>query len=78
MKSSIIDCTKIKRQRTSTDNAKNSGRPKSTVVSENIKNIEKIILKYRKMKLREIADILKKSKDLILHENFDMCKFLSK
>ena len=49
-KLTIIDWyAEFKRGRTSTDD------PKSAVVPENIKNVHNIVLKDRKMKLREIA-----------------------
>ena len=71
----------FKRGRTSTDDAERSGRPKSAVVPENIKNVHKIVLKDRKMKLREIADTLKISEGSVfttLHEKLGMHKLLSK
>ncbi|XP_076641941.1 protein GVQW3-like [Halictus rubicundus] len=81
-KSTIIDWyAEFKRGRTSTDDAERSGRRKSAVVPENIKNVHKIVLKDRKMKLREIADTLKISEGsvfTILHENLGMRKLLSK
>lgn len=81
-KSTIIDWyAEFKRGRTSTVDAERSGRPKSAVVPENIKNVHKIVLKDRKMKLREIADTLKISEGsvfTILHENLGMRKLLSK
>ncbi|CAK9803082.1 Protein GVQW3 [Anthophora quadrimaculata] len=81
-KSTIIDWyAEFKRGRTNTDDAERSGRPKSAVVPENIKKVHKIVLKDRKMKLREIADTLKISEGsvfTILHENLSMRKLLSK
>ncbi|KAF8789505.1 Histone-lysine N-methyltransferase SETMAR like protein [Argiope bruennichi] len=63
---------------TSTDDTKRSDRPKSAVVPI-ITN--KVILKDRKMKLRETADTLKISEGsvfTILHEHLGMRKLLSK
>ena len=59
-KSTIIDrYAEFKRDRTNTDNANRSGRPKSAVVPENITKVHKIVLSDRKLKLRDIADTLK-------------------
>ena len=81
-KSTIIDWyAEFKHGRTSTDDTERSDRPKSAVVPENIKNVHKIVLKDRKMKLREIADTLKISEGsvfTILHENLGMRNLLSK
>ena len=80
-KSTIIDWyAEFKRGRTSTDDTERSGRPKLAVVPENIKNVHKIVLKDRKMKLRALADTLKISEGsvfTILHENLGMRKLLS-
>ena len=61
--------------------AKRSGRPKSTVVPENITKVHKIVLGVRKLKLREIADTLKISEGSVFkisHESLDMRKLFSK
>ena len=59
-KSTIIDWyVELKRGRTNTDDAKRFGRPKWTIVLENITKVHKIVLGDRKLKLREIADTLK-------------------
>ena len=66
---------------TNTDDAEYSGRPKSTVVPENITKVHKIVLGNRKLKLREIADnliILEGSVFTILHESLVMRKLFSK
>ena len=71
----------FKRGRTNTNDRERSGRPNSTVVSENKKKIHKMILAVRKLKLREIADTLKISEGSlfnILHENLSMRKLCSK
>ena len=72
-KSTIIDLyAEFKRGRTSADNVTRSGRPKSTVISENITKVHKIVLSDRKLKLRETADtlnILEGSVFTILHES---------
>ena len=49
----------FKRDRTNTNDAERSGRPKSTVVPENITKVYKIVLDDRKLKFRERADTLK-------------------
>ncbi|KAF8785126.1 Protein GVQW3 like protein [Argiope bruennichi] len=82
--STIIDWyAEFKHGRTSTDDVERSGRPQSAVVPKKIKkkNVHKIVLKDRKMKLREIADTLKISECSVftlLHENLGMRKLLSK
>ena len=77
-KSTIIDWyAEFKRGHTNTDDAKRSGRPKSSVVLENITKIHKIVSGDRKLKLREIADTLKISEGsvfTILHESLRMRK----
>ena len=61
--------------------AERSGRPNEVVTPENIKKAHKIILENRKVKLQEIADIMKMSKGsvfTILHEHLSMRKLFSK
>ena len=58
-----------------------SERPKEAVTDENIKKVHKIIFDNRKMKLIEIAETLKISKERvghIVHEYLDMRKLCSK
>ena len=78
----IIDWyAEFKRGRTNTDDTERSGRPKSTVIPENITKIHKIVLDDRKLKLREIADTLKISECsvfTILHEFLGIRKLFSK
>lgn len=65
----------------STNNDERRGRPKEAVTPENIKTIHKIILNDRKVKLIEIADTLKISKERvghILHEYLGMRKLCAK
>ena len=60
---------------------KRSGRPKSTVVPENITKVHKIVLGDCKLTLREIDDTLKIAEGsvfTILHESLGMRKFFSK
>ena len=60
-KSTIIDWyAEFKRSRINTDVAKRSRRPKSAVVPETITKVHKIVLGDRKLKLREIADTLRR------------------
>ena len=71
----------FKRGRTNTDDAKCSGRPNSTVVPKNIKEIHKMVLADRKLKSYKIADTLKISEGsvfTILHEYLSMRKLCSK
>ncbi|XP_031630281.1 histone-lysine N-methyltransferase SETMAR-like [Contarinia nasturtii] len=65
----------------STEEDARSGRPKDAVTDENIKKIHKIILNDRKMKLIEIAEALKISKERvghIVHEYLGMRKLCAK
>ena len=82
VKSTIIDWyAEFKRDRTNTDDANRSSRPKSAVVPENITKVHKIVLGDRKLKLREIPDTLKISEVTvftILHESLGMHKLFSK
>jgi hypothetical protein len=58
-----------------------SGRPKEAVYDKNIKKILKIIMNDCKVKLIEIAEVLKISKkrvEHIVHEYFDMQKLCAK
>ena len=58
-KSTIDDWyAEFKRDRTNTDDAERSGRPKSAFVPENITKVHKIVLGDCKLKLREIVDTL--------------------
>ena len=56
----------LKRDRTSTNNAERSGRPNEAVIPENIKNIRKLVMKDRKLKVHELADIVKISDGMFL------------
>lgn len=61
----------------STENGARSGRPREAVTDENIKKVHQMILKDRHVKLREIADALKISKERvghIVHEHLAMRK----
>ena len=67
--------TDFKRGCADTDDAKRSGRPNSAVLPENIKNVHKMVLADRKLRLREVADTLKISEGsvfTILRENLSM------
>lgn len=81
-KSTIIDWyAKFKRGEMSTEDGERSGRPKEVVTDENIKKIHKMILNDRKMKLIEIAEALKISKERvghIIHQYLDMRKLCAK
>jgi [histone H3]-lysine36 N-dimethyltransferase SETMAR len=66
--------TKLKRGEMSIEDDARNGRPKETVTDENIKKVYKIILNDRKVKLIEIAETLKISKERVL----DMRKLYAK
>ena len=70
-----------KRGRTDANDSEHSGRLKSSVVPANTKKLHKLVLANRKLKLREIAVVLKISeRDIftILHEHLSMRKLCSK
>lgn len=65
----------------STEDDERSGRPKEAVTDENIQKIHKMILNDRKLKLIEIAEALKVSKERvghIVHEFLGMRKLCAK
>lgn len=65
----------------SVEDDERSGRPKEAVTPENVKKIHKIILENRKVKLAEIADIVKISIERvhhIVHEYLGMRKLYAK
>ena len=66
---------------TDTNDAEHSGHPNSAVVLENTKELHKLVLANRKLKLHEIVEELKILEDSIvsiLHENLSMRKLCSK
>ncbi|GFU86042.1 putative DD34D transposase [Trichonephila clavipes] len=72
---------KFKRGKMSTEVDARSGYPKEAVTDENIKEVHKIIFDNRKVKLIEIAETLKISKERVGHignEYLDMRKLCSK
>ena len=72
---------KFKRGEMSIEDDARSGRPKEAVTDENIKKVHKIILNDRKVKLIEIAETLKISKERvghIVHEYLNMRKLCAK
>jgi hypothetical protein len=72
---------KFKRGEMCIEGDSRSGRPKEAVSDENIKKFHKIILNYRKVKLIEIAETVKISKERvghIVHEFLDMQKLCAK
>ncbi|XP_076264164.1 protein GVQW3-like [Rhynchophorus ferrugineus] len=81
-KSTIVDWyAQFRRGRMNTDDAHRSGRPVGVVTPENIEKIHKMVLNNRKLKLQEIADNLKISKERvshILHESLGMRRLCSK
>lgn len=71
----------FKRGRTSTNDAERSGRPNEAVIPENIKKIHKLVMNDRKLKVHELADIVKISDGsvfTILHEHLGMRKLCAK
>ena len=71
----------FKRGRTDTDDIPSTGRPNDAVIPENVEKTLKIIMSDRKVKVREIADILKISAGsvhTIIHEHLGMKKVFSK
>jgi hypothetical protein len=81
-KSTVEKCfAKLKRGEMCTEGDARTGRPKEAVFDENIKNVHKIILNYRKVNLIEIAETLtisKKCIEHIVHEYFHMLKLFAK
>ena len=72
---------KFKRGEMTTEDDARSGRPKEAVTDENIKKVHKIIFDNRKVKLIEIAETLKISKERVGHivdEYLNMRKLCSK
>ncbi|KAL7725070.1 hypothetical protein ACLKA6_010344 [Drosophila palustris] len=66
---------------TDTDDIPSTGRPNDAVIPENVEKTLKIIMSDRKVKVREIADILKISAGsvhTIIHEHLGMKKVFSK
>ena len=73
--------TDIKRSRTDTNDAESSGHPNLAVALETTKKLHKLVLAYRKLKLREIAEELKISEGsefTILHKHLSIRKLCSK
>ena len=71
----------FKRGRTNTDDDERSGRLNSAVILENIKEVHKMVLADRNLKLYEIADTLNISEGsvfTILHDHLSMRKLCSK
>lgn len=71
----------FKHGRTSTNDAERSGRPNKAVISETIKKIHKLVMNDRKLKVHELADIVKISDGsvfTILHERLAMRKLCAK
>lgn len=59
--------TAFKRGRRSIENEHRSGCPKSVTTPEMVSKIHTMILKYRRLKLSEIANIVKISKEQVHH-----------
>jgi len=71
----------FKRGRTDTDDIPSTGRPNDAVFPENVEKTLKIIMSDHKVKVKEIADILKISAGsvhTIIHEHLGMKKLFSK
>ncbi|KAF7263942.1 hypothetical protein GWI33_000882 [Rhynchophorus ferrugineus] len=73
--------TDFKRRRRETNNVERCGRPNQVVKPENIKKIFKMLLNDRKVKLRELVNMVKISKErdgFILLEHLTMRSLLTK
>lgn len=71
----------FKRGRMDTNDGERSGRPNEAVTQQNINQVLKIVMEDRKVKVREIAEIVKISAGsvfTILHKNLAMKKLFSK
>ncbi|XP_055383346.1 histone-lysine N-methyltransferase SETMAR-like [Condylostylus longicornis] len=73
----------IKRGRTNCEDEHRTGRPNEVTTPETVKKIHKIILDGRRLKVRELADILvvglsKSAAHRILTENLDMKKLCAR
>lgn len=71
----------FKRGRTDTNDAERSGRPLEAVTPENVSEVLKIVMKNRKVKVREIVEMTQISSGsvfTILHEKLIMKKVFSK
>ncbi|KYN40098.1 hypothetical protein ALC56_05506 [Trachymyrmex septentrionalis] len=67
----------FKRGRKSLGDDERSGRPKTATADENIAKVHQIVLDDRRIKVREIAEVMKMSKERvchILHEHLGMTK----
>ena len=62
--------SKFKRDRTSTNDAERSGRPKDVTTPEIIAKIHDIVLDDLKVKVREIAEVINKAYQLGQRLNF--------
>lgn len=65
----------FKRGRTNTNHAERSGRPNEAIIPENIKKVHKLVINDRKLKVHELADIMKISVGsvfTILHKHLAM------
>jgi len=73
--------SEFKMGRTSTEDAPRSGRPKEATNAEIVKQVHRIVLSDRKVKLRELAEavgILKVRAGYILHDVLEMKKLLAR
>lgn len=71
----------FKRGRTNTNHAERSGRPNEAIIPENIKKVHKLVINDRKLKVHELADIMKISVGsvfTILHKHLAMWKLCAK
>ncbi|XP_018337766.1 PREDICTED: histone-lysine N-methyltransferase SETMAR-like [Trachymyrmex septentrionalis] len=69
--------SEFKMGRTSTEDAPRSGRPKEATNAEIVKQVHRIVLSDRKVKLRELAEVVGISKEragYILHDLLEMKK----
>ncbi|KAK5650765.1 hypothetical protein RI129_001794 [Pyrocoelia pectoralis] len=57
----------FKRGRMSLVDDERSGRPKTATTDDNIANVHKMVLDDRRIKVREIAEVMKMSKERVCH-----------
>src|SRR5436190_23148743 len=68
---------KFKRGRKSLGDDERSGRPKTAITDENIAKVHEMVLDDRRIKVREIAEVMKMSKESVCHilnQHLDMRK----
>ena len=59
--------TEFKRGRKSFEGDERSGRPKTATIDESIAKVHQMVLDYRGIKVREIAEVMNMSKERVCH-----------